>query len=330
MGTQPAAAVRPPIGDGLLAVLWGLRKPFIRVAVVYVAYFAFVTVIYFPYHTDAVVPPTVKTSALKFYAGIYSASAAAEPQSDGSVYVENAKDAIEEVQIVPTVQAFVKNFGLENKRVLDIGAGTGYLQDVVRDYVGLDISPTARRYFHKPFVEASATDMPFADGEFDAAWSIWVLEHVPNPEQALLEIRRVVKDGGIILLEPAWNCPPWAADGYPVRPYRDFGIKGELIKASLKVRKHPAFVQSYMAPIRLIRSEWARISGAPTRLHYNLLTPNFDHYWMSDSDAVNSLDAYEAMLWFTSRGDECLNCDKDTLYNPPLGLIIRVHKHSAR
>lgn len=116
------------------------------------------------------------------------------------------------------VTRFVKVHSLENKRILDVGAGRGYLQDVVHDYTGLDISPTVQRFYHKPFVLASATAMPFKDGEFDALWTIWVLEHIPNPESALHEMRRVVKPGGLLLLAPAWFCPTWAAEGYPVRP----------------------------------------------------------------------------------------------------------------
>ena len=42
--------------------------------------------------------------------------------------------------------------------------------------------------------------------EFDVVWSVWTLEHIPNPEQALREIRRVTKDKGFIYLEPAWYC----------------------------------------------------------------------------------------------------------------------------
>ena len=61
-------------------------------------------------------------------------------------------------------------------------------QDIVEDYTGLDISATARAKYHKRFVQADVRAMPFADGEFDAVWTIWVLEHVPNPEQALREI----------------------------------------------------------------------------------------------------------------------------------------------
>ena len=97
-----------------------------------------------------------------------------------------------------------------DKKVLDIGAGRGYLQDVVIDYTGLDISPTAKRFFHKRFVHGSATLMPLNTNEFDGVWTIWVMEHVPNPQAALLEMRRVTKDGGYIFLAPQWDCTPWA------------------------------------------------------------------------------------------------------------------------
>jgi hypothetical protein len=49
-------------------------------------------------------------------------------------------------------------------------------------------------------------------------------------------------------------------------------------------------------------------AGSPSRLHYKRLTPNYEKYWTGDSDAVSSIDRYEALLWFASRGDTCLNC----------------------
>jgi hypothetical protein len=58
------------------------------------------------------------------------------------------------------------------------------------------------------------------------------------------------------------------------------------------------------------------------------LTPNYDHYWMPDSDAVNQLDRYETALWFMSRGDECVNCEGALRgwFQENDQLIIRVHK----
>lgn len=40
-------------------------------------------------------------------------------------------------------------FTCETAKALDVGSGSGYLHDVVEDYTGLDISPSARRFYHK-------------------------------------------------------------------------------------------------------------------------------------------------------------------------------------
>jgi SAM-dependent methyltransferase len=157
-------------------------------------------------------------------------------------------------------------------------------------------------------VQADARAMPFRDGEFDAAWTIWVLEHVPNPEQALREIRRVLKPGGLLYLYPAWLCSDLAPNGYAVRPYSDFGLGGKLIKASVPLQNSALFQAMYMLPIRAARLAAWEVHRRPTALHYRPITANYRKYWMPDSDAVNSIDMFEAYLWFRSRGDECLNC----------------------
>jgi SAM-dependent methyltransferase len=179
-------------------------------------------------------------------------------------------------------------------------------------------------FYHKKFVLGSATALPFQDNSFDGLWSIWVFEHVPNPEQAFSEARRVIRDNGVIFLMPAWNCTSWAAEGYEIRPYSDFGLGGKLIKASLLLRSSPPFIMLSLIPNRLIRSLAAY--WGPTRLRYRRLEPNYEKYWVADSDAVNSIDVHEALLWFRSRGDECLNCDGPSLLIPSAPLIIRVHK----
>ena len=312
--------------ETFLEIFKSLATTGLKVFCGYILLLAVCTAIYFPYHVDELGSPKVRKEAGEFYTDIYSAPA---PEvlvtEEESKYVKLARTAIVNERIVPKITAFAQRYGLGDKKVLDVGAGTGYLQDVVPNYVGLDISASARRYFHKPFVEASATDMPFRDNEFDALWSIWVLEHVPKPEQALEEIRRVVKNGGVLFLKPAWECPWWLAQGYQVRPYSDFGAIGKIKKASLAIVASPYYRGASLIPIRYLRHIQARWSGKPTRFHYELLEPNYEHYWVSDSDAVNGLDYYEMLLWFTSRGDECLNCVADPLWEAD-ELILRVHK----
>jgi SAM-dependent methyltransferase len=319
-----------PRRRSLRTELAGLARTFLTVTAAFCVIALALTLQWFPYQTDAVeerhVPPPQDYSA--FYARIYSAPAGtltnAEAAEEDDRYVSIARQAIEQYRIVPRVREFVAQYGLQRARVLDVGSGTGYLQDVVENYVGLDISPTASRYYHKPFVQASATEMPFPDNEFDAAWSIWVLEHVPQPERALAEIRRVVKDGGMLYLNPAWHCSPYFAGGYPVRPFRDLDWTGKLHKAAFylqDVAPLPQLVQTFTRAALWFHS-W---HGGPTRLHYRPLEPNYHEYWMPDSDAVNWLDRYEMALWFTSRGDECLNC-QDRFTNVWDELVIRVHK----
>jgi SAM-dependent methyltransferase len=310
-----------------------MGKTLLKVAVGYVLAMGLTIALYYPYHTDQIAAPQARKEARSFYTDIYSAPVSSESmdvaEEENSAYVQMAKKAIKRDRIVERVTDFARSHDLlHGKRVLDVGAGSGYLQDVVENYVGLDISPSARRYFHKPFVEASATDMPFADGEFDALWSIWVLEHVPKPEMALQEIRRVTKDGGLLFLLPAWGCNPWAAEGYPVRPYSDFDWKGKAIKATMPIVFSPWYRIVTLLPVRWARIQQARLSGGPTRLHYNQLEPNYKDYWMPDSDAINDIDFLDAKLWFTSRGDECLSCSENELLQ--MGeLVIRVHKQPS-
>lgn len=294
-------------------------------------------VLYYPYSTD---DPALEVSldalaAEDFYEEVYSGvagqpAAARKEESAEHEYVAMGRDAGEAMGANEAVADFVKSYRLENARVLEVGAGSGQLQDIVEDYTGLDIAASAARYFHKPFVHGSATDLPFGNSEFDAAWTVWVLEHVPNPERALKELRRVTRPGGLIFLAPAWACGPWLADGYLVRPYSDFDLSGKLTKASLAFRNHPLYQYAHLVSSRIVRNGVLLAEGgAPTTFHYRRIEPNYGRYWMPDSDAVVYLDPYEALLWFRSRGDECLNCPKsagDQLLMGLQPLVIRVNK----
>jgi len=261
-----------------------------------------------------------------YYSVAYTSGESGLSQEQDEVYVKIAASAAKSFRVKERLEEFVHSHGLSGKKALDVGAGRGYLQDVVQDYTGLDISPSAARFFRKPFVLGSATSMPFEDNSYDLIWSIWVLEHVPNPEQALNEMRRTVKDGGVLYLMPAWNCGSWLAEGYAVRPYAGLGLRQKLLKAV----HVPRVMLRNFGIISATPMRWARwkTTRGPARLHYTRLEPNYTHYWQTDSDALNSLDRHETMIWFLSRGDECLNCDQpgvNALAEDPR-LIIRVHK----
>jgi len=98
--------------------------------------------------------------------------------------------------------------------VIDVGCGTGeairYLRRSVKGglLAGLDLSPrmieTARRKFGEaPGVEWRVGDaecIPWPDSTFDLAMATFTIHHCLHPEQALAEIRRVLRPGGRFFL----------------------------------------------------------------------------------------------------------------------------------
>lgn len=300
-----------------------------RTAAVAMSAYVVILGFHYPRGVDAPLSPEEVEKNRKYYAEAYSQNQKGEekPASDYEIrYINIATRAAKEERITEKIAAFAETYGLRDKAVLEVGSGRGNLQDVVENYTGLDISSSVSRFYHKKFVLGSATSMPFADGTFDGGWSIWVFEHVPNPEQALSELRRVMRNNAILYLFPAWGCEGWAAPGYRVRPYSAFGLGGKLMKASIPVRETSLFRLLTLTPVRLIR-EAASLTG-PTQLHYHRLEPNFETYWEADADAINGLDRHEMMLWFRSRGDECLNCEgrNGTPLMSALPLIVKIKK----
>ena len=66
-----------------------------------------------------------------------------------------------------------------------------------------------------------AERMPFADGEFDVAAAIEVLEHVPDPEHTVAEMARVASGHLLVSVprEPLWRALNMARGAY----IKDFG-----------------------------------------------------------------------------------------------------------
>ncbi len=314
----------------LLSVAYRLL---VMATVLSVAYFVPVIGLHFPYDTGHVELPPLEDNvdAQSYYDRVYKASIENTGGSDHE-YVDFNRGAAKTNGVVDQVQDFVTRYGLEHARTLEVGSGSGQLQDIVDDYTGLDIAASAAHYFHKPFVQGSALELPFDDNSFDVSWTVWTLEHVPDPEKAMQELRRVTKPGGMIFFFPAWNCTSWAATGYEVRPYENLSLAEKAGKASLAVRADQLFRFSYLGPTRLIRYAAAGTFDGPSHLRYTALRPNYTNFWIADSDAIASIDAVESMNWFESRGDSCLNCPESVaglLFMPYIPLHIRVGQKSG-
>lgn len=205
------------------------------------------------------------------------------------------------------LKAFIERFDLESKTCLEIGSSGGVFQDMVHDYWGTDIAEVLSKYYRKPYRIAEGDKYPFEDGAFDAIWTINVFEHIPHLQQALQEIKRLLKSGGVIFFEPAWQCRSWAAGGYAVRGYRELGVRGKLVKLSIPIRDSVFWRILFVAPKRAWRHVFFLLGYRNKIVKYKKLIANYETFWGSDADACNHIDPHDAILWFESNGFECVS-----------------------
>jgi 2-polyprenyl-3-methyl-5-hydroxy-6-metoxy-1,4-benzoquinol methylase len=112
---------------------------------------------------------------------------------------------------------------IRGKSLLDLGCGMGeeaiYFARLGANVTAIDISEigievTQRRAAHNGVAERvdarvmRADPTEFPDESFDIVHGLGILHHLPNLEQSLREIRRLLKPGGMaIFLEPLGNSP---------------------------------------------------------------------------------------------------------------------------
>ena len=112
--------------------------------------------------------------------------------------------------------------------LLDVGCGEGVLVEkwarrIAGRVVGIDLDdPQLQAEWAKrqvPNLEyrvMKAENLPFADGEFEVATAIEVLEHVPDPEHTVAEMARVASKHLLVSVprEPLWRGLNMARGAY--------------------------------------------------------------------------------------------------------------------
>ena len=85
---------------------------------------------------------------------------------------------------------------------LDIGAQNGPYAACFPNRVAVDIRPG-----HGVRILGDAQALPLADAAFDVVLCTEVLEHLPEPQRAIDEMRRVLRPGGLLLLTTRFLFP---------------------------------------------------------------------------------------------------------------------------
>jgi ubiquinone/menaquinone biosynthesis C-methylase UbiE len=134
-------------------------------------------------------------------------------------------------------------------KVLDLGCGTGEMAARLakRGYEvwGVDIAEPMVRYAahrHKSgrFRLGDVEHIPFDDNTFDAVVCLGVIEYLANDEQALSEIRRVLKPAGsAIISTPSAVCPLHHMDRICVRVMAMARPVYHLVKYRLRGQRPP-------------------------------------------------------------------------------------------
>lgn len=115
---------------------------------------------------------------------------------------------------------------IAGKKVLDVASGEGYgsalMATVAVAVTGVDVSPGAVAHASAAYAErqnldfkqGSCAKLPFSDATFDAVVSFETIEHIVEQNEFLIEIKRVLKPAGVLIVSSPNRAEYSDARGY--------------------------------------------------------------------------------------------------------------------
>jgi len=232
------------------------------------------------------------------------------------------------------------------KRILDIGCGTGYFTRLLAgkfkkaEITAADISEqmvlcTRERHamrlpWHgkRHHITADGGHLPFRDGSFDLVTSNLAMQWLPDPQQMMREMRRVLAPGGLMLfstfgrrtlteLRQSLSEIKQEQAGL-VLPFPDVTALGDaLMKLPLElpVTDCDLFTLTYPDTMALVRelkgigASSAAIRGRPGGLYGRSLLRKLDahystHFRMQDGRVRATFEALYGQAWYKEAGFE--------------------------
>jgi SAM-dependent methyltransferase len=180
-------------------------------------------------------------------------------------------------------------------RILDAGCGSGRnMVELARHgaVTGVELSDTsvclARERDVGEVVEGSVLDMPFADGSFDLAVSLDVIEHLEDDVEALQELRRVVGGGGCLLVTvPAY---PWLWSGHDeINHHHRRYTQRSLLRCAEQAGwqcTRTTYFNSLLLPVAIVLRVLDRLSRRTTESSLDLWIPAEPINWLLERPLV--------------------------------------------
>lgn len=135
---------------------------------------------------------------------------------------------------------------MQSCQVLDIACGTGYginilLRGKARQVVGVDLDRSAVEEARQNLSEsgghvllANGCSLPFPDQSFDAITSFETLEHLNERDKFLMELRRVLKPSGLLILSTPNANHTEPINGRPRNPFHVYEYTPQELETELR------------------------------------------------------------------------------------------------
>lgn len=150
---------------------------------------------------------------MQFYSGYYDAQEAAELYGreyfQGKVYRDYPAEAVPRIRLFQQKMDLLRPLLPVEGRLLDVGCAYGFFLEVAKErgfhVQGVDIAVVAvdyaRSVFGSTVFHGELATAGFADSSFDVM-TLWdTLEHLRNPHIVLEEASRILKPGGVLVVE---------------------------------------------------------------------------------------------------------------------------------
>jgi SAM-dependent methyltransferase len=182
-------------------------------------------------------------------------------------------------------------------RLIDIGCGTkpykALLAPYVTEHIGVDHEDT-RHDTSNIDRFGTAYNIPAEDGEFDCALCTAVLEHLEEPEMAIRECYRVLKEGGTAIYSVPfiWHLHEEPRDFYRFSKY---GLKYLFEKVGFEIIEIKALSGFWVTFGQLFVYNMYRFHRGPLR--YIPIIPSLAFAIQGLSFALDRIDKTEQWTW---------------------------------